>query len=267
MGSRHSAVVGRPRKGDLSPDLVAPGTSIFLMLAQRSDSAHNFWNVHGPRLLLRRRYQHGHPAGGGCVAMVREALVKNGLANPTAARIKALLINGAVTIPANTTPLKPVRHRIATRAGAALTLLDSSFYQAQTPTAAWRWSAARARARKYDHDPRAQSPGILAKPALGLLAVPFAENYPRLDRPARRFVRINHFDLIVRTSNGQERHGNMGTSSNFDRVNNVEQVVWDNIPTGDVRITIRAFHITQFPQSFLRTLGASANPDHSDNHH
>jgi serine protease AprX len=40
----------------------------------------------------------------------------------------------------------------------------------------------------------------------------------------------NDLDLIVKTSNGQVRHGNMGTSKNFDRVNNVEQVVWANIP-------------------------------------
>ena len=58
----------------------------------------------------------------------------------------------------------------------------------------------------------------------------------------------NDLDLIVSAPNGQERHGNTGTSSSFDRVNNVEQVVWDNIPAGDVRITIRAFRITQFPQ-------------------
>ena len=34
----------------------------------------------------------------------------------------------------------------------------------------------------------------------------------------------NDLDLIVRAANGDERHGNMGTSSDFDRLNNVEQV-------------------------------------------
>jgi serine protease AprX len=60
----------------------------------------------------------------------------------------------------------------------------------------------------------------------------------------------NDLDLIVNVSNGQERHGNMGTSKNFDRVNNVEQVIWENIPPGDVKITVRAFRITQFPQPY-----------------
>jgi serine protease AprX len=58
----------------------------------------------------------------------------------------------------------------------------------------------------------------------------------------------NDLDLIVKASNGQERHGNMGTSKNFDRVNNVEQVIWENIPAGNATITIHAFRITQFPQ-------------------
>jgi hypothetical protein len=60
----------------------------------------------------------------------------------------------------------------------------------------------------------------------------------------------NDLDLIVTTANGEERHGNMGFSKNFDRVNNVEQVVWNNLPAGDVKITFRAFHITQFAQPY-----------------
>jgi serine protease AprX len=42
----------------------------------------------------------------------------------------------------------------------------------------------------------------------------------------------------------------MGTASAFDRVNNVEQVLWENIPPGDVKITVRAFRITQFSQPY-----------------
>jgi serine protease AprX len=36
----------------------------------------------------------------------------------------------------------------------------------------------------------------------------------------------NDLDLLVRAADGQERHGNKGpSSSDFDRVNNVEQVL------------------------------------------
>lgn len=60
----------------------------------------------------------------------------------------------------------------------------------------------------------------------------------------------NGSKLIVKATNGQVRHGNMGTSQRFDRVNNVEQVVWENIPPGNVTITVHAFHITQFAQPY-----------------
>ena len=58
-------------------------------------------------------------------------------------------------------------------------------------------------------------------------------------------------DLIVRATNGQERHGNMAPSSmEFDRKNNVEQVTWVDVPAGDVEIVIRAFRIALHPQSY-----------------
>jgi len=48
----------------------------------------------------------------------------------------------------------------------------------------------------------------------------------------------------------RERHGNSGTSTRFDRVNNVEQVSWAGIPAGTVRVVVRAFRITRFPQPY-----------------
>ena len=55
----------------------------------------------------------------------------------------------------------------------------------------------------------------------------------------------NDLDLIVVAADGSERHGNMGTTGGIDRVNNIEQVLWTNIPPGDAKVIIRAFHITK----------------------
>jgi hypothetical protein len=60
----------------------------------------------------------------------------------------------------------------------------------------------------------------------------------------------NDLDLIVRAADGEERHGNMGTSPKFDRVNNVEQIVWNNIPPGEAEVIVQAFRITNFPQPY-----------------
>jgi serine protease AprX len=48
-------------------------------------------------------------------------------------------------------------------------------------------------------------------------------------------------DLIVKAPDGTERHGNAGLSVDFDRLNNVEQVVWTNMPAGAAKITIPRF--------------------------
>jgi hypothetical protein len=62
----------------------------------------------------------------------------------------------------------------------------------------------------------------------------------------------NDLDLIVRASDGEERHGNMGTQTElFDRVNNVEQIHWEHVPSGDLDIVIRAHRIMPgYPQSY-----------------
>jgi serine protease AprX len=58
----------------------------------------------------------------------------------------------------------------------------------------------------------------------------------------------NYLDLIV-TAGSTERHGNMGTASGFDPANNVKQVVWKGLPTGDLVFKVKAFRIL-VPQAY-----------------
>jgi hypothetical protein len=63
----------------------------------------------------------------------------------------------------------------------------------------------------------------------------------------------NDLDLIVRTAVGEECHGNQAPGSPcFDRANNAEQVTWNDVPTGDVQIIVRAERIAllERPQSY-----------------
>lgn len=55
----------------------------------------------------------------------------------------------------------------------------------------------------------------------------------------------NYLDLIVVEPSGKGKHGNMDNKTGLDRPNNVEQVVWTNLPAGDVKIIVRAYHIFQ----------------------
>jgi serine protease AprX len=71
----------------------------------------------------------------------------------------------------------------------------------------------------------------------------------------------NDLDLIVHiknnNNNGQnlapERHGNMGTGTGFDRINNVEQVLWKRIPVGIATLEVRPFRMTTNDQDFALT--------------
>ncbi len=54
----------------------------------------------------------------------------------------------------------------------------------------------------------------------------------------------NDLDLIVTAANGQGGHGNEPAGSpNFDRTNNVEQVVLASPAAGNATITVRAFRV------------------------
>ncbi|WP_371572279.1 hypothetical protein [Streptomyces sp. NBC_01314] len=59
----------------------------------------------------------------------------------------------------------------------------------------------------------------------------------------------NDLDLVVRAG-GQERHGNMGAGPGFDRVNNVEQVHWRDMPAGEAEVVVSAHRITRFAQPY-----------------
>jgi serine protease AprX len=67
----------------------------------------------------------------------------------------------------------------------------------------------------------------------------------------------NDLDLIIKTADGKERHGNVApTSSEFDRRNNVEQVVWNDLPAGKLEIIVHAYRILQ-PQSYALVVRVS----------
>ena len=57
-------------------------------------------------------------------------------------------------------------------------------------------------------------------------------------------------DLIVNAGN-QERHGNMPAGSKgFDRKNNVEQVIWEQVPAGEITVSVVAHATTLTRQNF-----------------
>jgi hypothetical protein len=185
------------------------------------------------------------PLVAGCVAVVRETLVKNGLPDPSAAVIKALLINGAVNLPGQYSPSEAAASPNISSGWGRVNLAGSIILPGPNPNAGFGEGAPLKQGEdgvvtiKVSASKRAAAEPAGAGPRLKVTLV-------WTDPPGADLQ--NDLDLIVTASNGEERHGNAGTTKDFDRVNNVEQVVWDNIPSGDVKFTIHAFRIAQFPQ-------------------
>ena len=231
---------GPTRDGRYKPDVVAPGTCI---LSTRSRdvpaTTTNSWGTSTDNLYwFDSGTSMATPLVAGCAAVLRETLVKNGWASPPSALIKALLINGAVELRGQFTPSEAGPSPNYESGWGLVDLAGSVIIPGPGDDAGIGTGGPMQESGQEDHF-RVHVPGSTFKMTLVWTD------------PAGATLQ-NDLDLIVRASNGEERHGNMGTSSElFDRVNNVEQIYWEHVPSGDLDITIRAHRILpQFPQSY-----------------
>lgn len=225
----------------IKPDVVAPGTFILSTLSRAVTSANPGWaKSDDPLYFYEGGTSMATPLVAGCVAVVREYLVKEKkLSKPSAALIKAMLINGAKNIAGQYTPTESGnipnnsegfgRVNLETTIGpfangTILNLIDEN--------------------RELDTNEEERIK-VTVPPEARSLKVTLVWSDPAGE------VLQNDLDLIVMSEDGKKRHGNVGTeSSNFDRENNVEQVVWDNITPGNYEVIVKAFRITRWNQSF-----------------
>jgi hypothetical protein len=200
------------------------------------------------------------PLVAGCAAVLRETLVKNGLAAPTAALVKALLINGADVLPGQYNPSEAGESPNGNSGWGRVNLARSVVLPGQPgnsglgeggpleqgqedsitidiPEEVPKAAAKAKRHRGPAGDPEPAAAGATLKITLVWSDPPG----PQLQ---------NDLDLIALAADGSERHGNSGTTAGFDHRNNVEQVLWTAMPPGPAKIVVRAFRITQFPQPY-----------------
>ncbi|MFC8914953.1 S8 family serine peptidase [Streptomyces sp. NPDC057116] len=234
---------GPTREGRIAPDVVGPGTSILSALSHAASSLPGdpFGASVDPEFSFLSGTSMATPLVAGCVAVLRESLVRNGTPRPSAALIKAMLINGAVELPGQYDPSEagPSPNNISGfgRVDLSRSVVlpgddDHAGFHEGGPLDQGEQETRRIPIRERDGD---------RQPAFKVTLV-------WTDPPGAALQ--NDLDLVVRAADGSERHGNMGTSDGFDRTNNVEQVEWDDIPTGPVEIVIRAHRITRFPQPY-----------------
>lgn len=229
---------GPTRNLRIKPDVVAPGT--FILSTRSRATQDEGWALSGDDLFyFMGGTSMATPLVAGCAALVREFLIKErGLQRPSAALVKAMLINGARDITGQYLPSEASAipnsaegfGRIDMRAtigpfatGETLTISDEN--------------TALDTGQQESHTVDVPANARLLKVTLVWT-----------DPPSEALQ--NDLDLIVRLSNGQERHGNMGTATTFDRNNNVEQVTVSNPPAGPTEVIIRAHRAAQFDQSY-----------------
>jgi hypothetical protein len=177
------------------------------------------------------------PLVAGCCAVLRETLVKNEVPNPSAALIKALLINGAQPITGQYHPSETGPSPNPASGWGRVNLAASVIIPGASAEAGFGEGGPLRQGENSEGTIRITGGGRTLKFTLVWADPPGAQLQ-------------NDLDLIMTAADGQERHGNMGTGAGFDRQNNVEQVVWEDVPPGDLKFTILAFHITRFPQPF-----------------
>ncbi|OCK90296.1 subtilisin-like protease [Cenococcum geophilum 1.58] len=241
----------------LKPDIVAPGSSILSTLSSKvlkvfgiSDDP-GWWYCSGTSMAT--------PLVAGCCAVLRETLIKNnGIAEPSAALIKAVLLNGAVDVLGQHHPSEagqgpnsicgfgrvnvknsviPKDSKLAGCGDSEKPLDDDDEFTFTIDIP-----------EKVDNKERGSADEKTTMAPAGAAARTLKVTLAWSDPPGEELQ--NDLDLIVKASDGTERHGNMGTRRGFDRLNNVEQVLWDGIPPGVTEVKIRAHRITVEKQRF-----------------
>ncbi|KUL86308.1 hypothetical protein ZTR_08598 [Talaromyces verruculosus] len=230
---------GPTKEGRIKPDVVGPGTSILSARSQKSSlGSSNIWGTGDETWVYLGGTSMATPLVASCIAVLRETLIAKGESKPSAALIKALLINGAVELIGQYNPPE---------AG-----------QSPNPNSGWgRVNLANSVSVVFANQNNvkyADAGPLKQGDEDEVSTVPITEGNKKLkvtlvwtDYPGAYLQ--NDLDLIV-TVDGLERHGNMGLSQGYDRVNNVEQITWDNIPLGQAKIKVRAHRITRFAQKY-----------------
>ena len=228
---------GPVHDGRIKPDVVAPGTFI---LSTRSRATHSKgWGLSSDPLYM---YEGGTsmatPLVAGCVANVRAFLRAQGISQPSAALLKALIINGARNMGGqyNPTETGTIPNNNEGFGRVDLQAIVGPYQVGETVVFF---------DEKKKLDTGESTDQNIAVPAGAKLV---KATLVWTDPPGEGLQ--SDLDLIV-LAGAKKRHGNMpATSTAFDRINNVEQVVWENPPSGPATVTVACFRVTQTPQNF-----------------
>ncbi|KAF3914308.1 hypothetical protein AA313_de0200076 [Arthrobotrys entomopaga] len=256
----------------IKPDICAPGCVILSAHSRLTNDKGDF----GLSTDVNYKWSSGTsmaaPAVAGCAAILRQALRQRQISEPTGALIKALLVNGAIDImrepdqppqiPNNTQGFGRVNiqgslHMIivgtSTDSASSVTQLPhAGFFDVTDKHAAYKPISSGAK----QHFPPLNIPG--PSPLLTTISDTTSGSQESPESPlissslkvtltwydAPNMLLQDRLGLAVNAGNGERRHGNKGdkdmkdTPDDFDTVNNVQLVVWENVPSGELKFEV-----------------------------
>ncbi len=248
---------GPTADGRIKPDLVAPGTNI---LSTRSSLASGSgWGIYNSYYMYDGGTSMATPLTAGAATVVRDYLVNGaGISNPSAALVKAVLINSAVDISGYGNSAQeagqpiPNNHEGWGRINVAAAISDTgrSYYDSASLTTG--------NSDAYTF--------TITGTVSTLKTTLVWSDYPGL--PAASKELVNNLNLIVTAPNGSTTYkGNVfsggwsTTGGTADTVNNVENVYLQNPVTGTWTITVSGASVPQGPQPYALVVdGATASP-------
>lgn len=249
---------GPTREKRIKPDVVAPGTCILSARSSLVSDSEFYGKSPDPKYMFESGTSMAAPLASGCAALIRQFLVANppqqqqqalpgggaqqpiqepGSYSPSAALVKAVLINGAVELVGQYNPTEAGASPNPNSGWGRISIADSVSANDGT-------NAGYGEHQGLDEDDvfefTISIDGDNAGKTLKVTLV--------WTDPAGAMLQSD-LDLTVIAGNA-ERHGNMAAGSAFDRVNNVEQVKWEGVPGGEVQVRVSVFRLTTDKQSF-----------------
>ncbi|KAF5659130.1 kp-43 peptidase [Fusarium heterosporum] len=232
---------GKQFAGRIKPDVVAPGVAILSAASRavsKSDAVRTrFGRSFDDDWIFMSGTSMSTPLVSGCIALLRECLQQHGKQHPSSSLLKALLVNGAI----NFSEAIGLGMGYDYEQGFGRVDIDSSIAMVTTTSFIEGGSLLEQTSfdvpalRQTETEKRWASALIPVPPGRNRVVVTLA--YP--DPPGGLLQ--NDLNLII-LSGGAERHGNMGKGTDFDHTNNVEKIIWDNVPGTSLRIVVRIFN-------------------------
>jgi serine protease AprX len=226
---------GPTSNGRVRPDVLAPGTAV-LSTRSRVATGTGWGPSSDPLFFFDGGTSMATPLVAGSVAVVRQYLQSKGVSNPSAALVKAMLINGADLISGQYVPSEVGPPPDTSQGFGRVDLLSTVAADSQSQTLVF-----------YDENAAldtGQQQTAYTGPVAKLAKVTLVWTDPAGE------ALQNDLDLVVQNSAGQEWHGNMPVgSTDFDRMNNVEQVMWSPGSPDSFIVTVRCFRAVS-PQTY-----------------